>query len=107
MRYGIALIIAVILIAAGAFYVRHVERSVEQRVRQSLREAKAQGGLPPDIDPEQADLTSFGVDLPATELSRVQLAHFLVAWRLVLIPTVLLMSLGIARIVGSKRPQSK
>jgi hypothetical protein len=104
VRYGIALAVAVLLIGAGALYVRQVTRSVEHKVRQALREAKAAGQLPPEIDPEQVPLVDFGVDLPASEILRVKLAHLLVIWRFVLVPMVLLGSLGIARMLRQGRP---
>jgi hypothetical protein len=102
VRYGIALVVAVLLIGAGALYARQATRSVEQIARQALREAKAAGQLPPEFDPERTDLADFGIDLPASEMRRLKLAHFLIVWRFVLIPMILLGSLGIARITRRK-----
>ncbi len=98
VRYGASLAVAMLLIVAGALYVRHAERSIEQQMRQRLREAKAAGNLPPEIDPESANLTNLGVLLPASEMRRIEFAHLLVAWRFVLIPLVLLGSLVVARL---------
>lgn len=98
-RYGICLAIATLLIVAGAVYVRQVQRSVEQQVRQRLRDAKAAGDLPPGIDPEAPGLRDVGVPLPASEIRRLGFAHLLITWRYVLIPLVLLGSLGIARVL--------
>ena len=108
MRYAIALAAAALLIAFGVAYVQQTNRLFEQRFRQTLREAKAAGNLPPEIDAEHADLANFGVDLPPSDVLRLKFAHFLVAWRFVLIGIVLLSSLGIARILRrrSPRPQS-
>jgi hypothetical protein len=99
VRYGASLAVAMLLIVAGALYVRQAERSIEQQMRQRLREAKAAGNLTPEIDPESANLTDLGVLLPASEMRRIELAHLLVAWRFVLIPLVLLGSLVVARLV--------
>jgi hypothetical protein len=104
MRYGIAVVVAVLLIGAGAWYVRQTYQSIEQIARQALRDAKAAGELPPGFDPEQANIADFGIELPASEMRRVKLANFLIAWRFVLIPMVVLGSLGIARITRKKRP---
>lgn len=104
MRYAISLAVAVLLIAAGAGYVRYVEQSFEQQARQRLREAKAAGKLPPEIDPEAPELPAMGFPLTAPEMRRIQIAQLLVAWRLVLILTVLLASLAIARIIRRRRP---
>lgn len=107
MRYGIAMAVAVLLIGAGMVYVRQVDRSIDERIRQTLREAKASGTLPPGIDPEQPVLPAFGVDLPDSDVRRVKIANALVAWRLVLIPMVLLGSLGIARMFKRKSPRAR
>jgi hypothetical protein len=88
-----------LLIAVGALYVRQVERSIEQRMRQRLREAKAAGKLPPEIEPEAANLTDLGVLSPASDMCRIELAHLLVAWRFILIPLVLLGSVMVARLL--------
>jgi hypothetical protein len=99
VRYVGSLAVAMILIAAGVLYVTQVERSIERQMRHVLREAKAAGKLPPEIDPEAVNLTDLGVLLPASEMRRIELAHFLVAWRFVLISLVLLGSLVVARLV--------
>ena len=103
MRYGIAAVVAALIIGAGALYARQVGRSVEGYVRQALREAKAAGQLPPDIDPEHAEFRDFGVNLPASLTREVDVAHFMIVWRAALIPAVLLGSLGAARFLGRKR----
>jgi hypothetical protein len=99
VRYGGTLAVAMLLIVAGFLYVRQLERSIEQQVRQRLGEAKAAGKLPPEIEPEGTDLTGIGVHLPVSEMRRSELAHLLVAWRFVLIPLVLLGSLVVARML--------
>jgi hypothetical protein len=104
LRYGASLGVAFLLIAAGFLYVRLAERSIEKRIRQGLREAKAAGELPPEIDSEAASLPDLGVRLTASAMRRIQLAHLLVAWRFVLIPLALIVSLAIARILERRRP---
>ncbi len=98
------LAVAVLLIEAGVPYVRQVERSVEQRFRHALREAKAAGKLLPGVDPETAPRADLGIPMTASEMRRIELAHLLVAWRLVLIPLVLIGSLAIARWTGRQPP---
>ena len=99
VRYAATLAVAMLLIATGALYVRQVEHSSEQQVRQRLGEVKAAGKLPPEIDPEAVEFTNLGVPLPASETHRIELAHLLVAWRFILIPVVLLGSLMVARLL--------
>jgi hypothetical protein len=103
VRYGGSLGIAVLLIVAGFWYVQLAERSIDRRIRQILRAAKAAGEMPPGIDPEAADLPDIGVPSPASEMRRIQIAHLLVAWRFQLIPLVLIGSLAIARMLGPRR----
>ncbi len=102
MRYGIAIVLAATIIGAGAFYVRRVERSVEQKARNALKQAKAAGQLPPEIDPDRVN--DLGIQLTASEMRRVQIAHGLVALRFVLIPLILLGSLGIATLLSRNPP---
>ena len=102
VRYGVSLAVAMLLIVAGALYVRQAERSIEQQMRQRLREAKATGNLPPEIDPDAADLAKLGVPISASEMRRIELAHLLVAWRFVLIPLVLLGSVLVARLLNRR-----
>jgi hypothetical protein len=102
LRYGLALALAVSIIGVGMVFVRQTERSIEKRARQTLREAKASGKLPAGIDPERANLPDIGFPLSPTEIRRLKIAHLLVDWRLILIPLVLLGSLGVAYLF--KRP---
>jgi hypothetical protein len=104
LRYVACLAIAALLILAGVLYVRQVEHSVGERIRRELREAKAAGKLPSEIDPEADDLAGVGVPLPASEIRRIELAHLLVAWRVVLIPLVALGSVTIAYLLKRRRP---
>jgi hypothetical protein len=102
LRYGLSLAVAVSIIGAGMMFVRQTRRSIEKRARQTLREAKASGKLPAGIDPERANLSDFGFPLSHTEIRRLKIAHLLVDWRLILIPFILLGSLGVAYLL--KRP---
>lgn len=107
MRFGVALAVAVLIIALGVLFVRHTQRSIEQRFRQGLREARINGKLPPGIDPEKANPGDFGIMLSAAEMRRLEIANLLVARRIVLIPLVLMVSLGIARLLRRQPPQDK
>ncbi len=104
MRYGIALVTSLLIIGVGTLYVRQANRSFEVKFHQILRDARTAGQLPPEFDAEQANFEDFGVNLPDSEMRRMDVVHFLIRWRFVLIPMVLLASLGIARISKQKRP---
>ena len=100
MRYAIAVIVALILIGVCVHYVRHVEESMQRRVRLAIPVAQAEGRIPPDIDAEQVPLRDFGLEVSASDMQRIRLAQFLSTWRYVLIPLVLLSSLGLASLLG-------
>jgi hypothetical protein len=102
MRYGIAVAVAILLIGAAAYYVRRVERSTEQQIRKALREAKEAGELPPDVDVERMDRKDVGVRLSNLDMRHVHFAHLLVALRFVLIPTVIILSLAVARLLPGR-----
>ncbi|MDR3622623.1 MAG: hypothetical protein P4L85_24945 [Paludisphaera borealis] len=99
MRYGIAVALAILLIGAVVYYVRRVQWSTEQQIRKALREAKDAGELPPDVDVERMDLVDVGIPLSNLDMRQVQLAHLLVALRFFLIPTVIILSLAVARLL--------
>ena len=73
-------------------------------MRQRLREAKAEGTLPPGIDPEAPELPAMGFPMTAPEMRRIQLAQLLFAGRFVLIPPVLLAGLAVARVFRRRHP---
>ncbi len=107
MRYWVALVVAGLIIALGVMFVWHTQRSSEERFRQGLREARIKGTLPPGIDPDPANPGDFGIMLSAAEMRRVEIANLFVAWRFVLIPLVLIVSLGVARLLRRQPPQDK
>ncbi len=107
MRYWVALAVAVLIIALGVLFVWHTQHSIEQRFRQGLREARVKGMLPPGIDPEQANPGDFGIMLSAAEMRRVEIANLFIARRFVLIPMVLIVSLGVARLLRRQPLQDK
>lgn len=104
LRYGVCLAVAVLLIVARFVFVWQVQRSVEQQVRQQLRDAKAADRLPLGIDPDGPSLSDVGVPLPASEMRRMGFVHLLVTWRYVLIPLGLLASLGSVRLLKRNGP---
>jgi hypothetical protein len=103
MRYIVAVILAGAIIAGGAWFVRHTERSLKERVREAIKQGQVSGQLPPDIDAEEIDSADFGMEMPAAEQLRLMIAYALYAWRWVLVPAVLLSSLGIASLLGRLR----
>ncbi len=102
IRYGIALVVATLIIALGAAFVNQTQQAVEQPFRKALRDAKAAGTLPAEIDPETAQLRDFGVEVSPELMHRLQIAHLLIQWRYALIAIVVVGCLGIARVLQKK-----
>jgi hypothetical protein len=92
MRYGIALLIAALIIAAIGLFVRQTRRQLEEQIRQTLRQ---QGD-----DVESVDLHDFNVQIPAGQQAQADLAGLLAAAWFVWAPTVLALCLGCAFLVG-------
>ena len=81
MCYMVAIIVAGLVIAGAAWFVRHTERSLKQRARAAIKEGQAAGRLPPDIDAEQIDLADYDMELPASRVSyrlRILRSHGLI-----------------------------
>jgi hypothetical protein len=102
MRYVVAVIVAGVLIGAGATFVSQTNRSVERLFRQTLREAKAAGQLPEGIDPEHARVADFGRNFSPGMMWRIRVSHFLFAFRFVLAGLLILASLVTAHGLRSK-----
>jgi hypothetical protein len=103
MRYIVAIVVAGLVIAGGAWFVRQTELSLKQRLQAAIKEEQAAGRLPADLDVEQVESADIGVDLPSSEILRLTIANALVAGRFVLPAVVLLGSLGIAHLLGRLR----
>ncbi len=81
MRYVVALLIAAVIVIALVAYQRHVFVKFERIIRQSLRDAKAAGD--PNlagIDPDTAELTDFGTELPRSLITEIQVADLLASF---------------------------
>jgi hypothetical protein len=108
MRYVIALIGAAVIIGGVTLYIRQMPGSIEEAVRQKLREAERAGKLPPEfqgVDIESPDLRlpDFALRLPAEADERVQLAMFLSDYWFVWAPLVVAVCVGLAALTAPKR----
>jgi hypothetical protein len=108
MRYVIALIGAAIIIGGVALFIRQTPRSIEDLVRQRLRDEKRAGELPPElqgIDIESPDLRlpDMGMRLPRDVESRIQLAMLLSEYWFVWTPLVVAGCAGLAALTAPKR----
>ena len=103
MRYIIAIVVAGLVIAGGAWFVRQTELSLKQRLWAAIQDEQVAGRLPADIDAEHVESADVGVNLPPAEILRLTIANALVAGRFVLASAVLFGSLGIAHLLGRLR----
>lgn len=107
MRYVVALAVAGVLIAALLVYARSTVAAVESRVRDQLREQLAAGDAPPElreIDPATADIREFGVQLPPSEMSRLQFARWLLDFWLVWATAVVVLCVMVALLTRRTSP---
>jgi hypothetical protein len=99
MRYGIALVVALAILLFAGLFTWRTKRIVHEELRKSLREAKAAGTLPPELqhlDPDTERFEEVGIELPAVSVTRITIADLILAYWLVLGPLVILLCLGTA-----------
>src|SRR5215216_3079175 len=103
MRYGVALLIAALVIAAGGLLAWLTIRQVEAEVRDSLRRQQEAGELPPElqgVDIGSVDIRQFTVKLPADQEGRLALARVLADLWYIWVLAVVLLCLAGAALVG-------
>jgi hypothetical protein len=105
MRVLIPLAVAALIIAAGGLFIWHTHYSVDQAIRNSLRQAKQAGTLPPelqDVDPDTADLKipDTQIKLPSGLHQRLQIVYLLMDWRYILVPLILVAAFGITALLS-------
>lgn len=109
MRYGVAFIVAAGILLAGALFARQTKHTVLAEFRKSLREAKAAGTLPPELqhlDPETATMEGFGFEIPAALEARIWAADIIYAFWFVLGPLVIVSCLSLAALSNRFMPPS-
>jgi hypothetical protein len=92
MRYGIALLIAAILIAAIGLFAWQTRRQFEEQIRQNLGQ---QG-----VNAESVKFPDLNVKLPAGQQFRMDLARLLTSTWYVWAPVVVALCLAFAKFVG-------
>jgi hypothetical protein len=97
--------VAALLIAAGGLFVWHTFHSLDRAVRDSLRQAKQAGTLPPelqDVDPETAELKipDMQIKLPSGLQQRVEIAYLLMDWWYIWVPLILVAAPGITALLS-------
>lgn len=109
MRYVIAFVLAVLLVAAGFVFVSQTRRATVARIAQARAEAGLTDQNPGgEISGESnaAILSDFGMEISRGEMYRIQIADLLSRFAMILVPLVFVVCLGVAAIIRSK-PVSK
>jgi hypothetical protein len=102
----VALLVAGVVIAAVAAFSWWGCTLPRRLAREQLRQQQERGELPPElqgVDPEAADLRDFNLTVPDRTLALMALARFLAVTWYVWAPAVMVVSLGIAALVGRRR----
>lgn len=99
MRYGIALGVAALVVLLGGLFPVQTKRSILADFRRQIREEKAAGTLPPEmqhLDPETATMEGFAFELPAQVVARITIADIIQGYWFVLVPFVVFGCCGAA-----------
>jgi hypothetical protein len=107
MAYVIASVVACVIILARALCIRHTQRSIEQRFRQTLRDMKERGELPPElqaVDPDTIEPTNVGIRVPARDVAKLAIAGFLFEYWYVWIPLIVVRCFGVAAWADGRSP---
>lgn len=109
MRYVVAALVAILIIAGGFLFAWVTNRQTESQIRAAVREQQESGKLPPelegkDIDSLQLeDLRDFKVKLPASNQWRLDLARVVTVLWYIWAPAVIGLCFGVAAIIGRFR----
>jgi len=106
MRYGIALLVASLIIGGAGLYVRLTFHAVETRVRQAFRERQQLGDLPPElrnVDPETVEIQAFNIKLPPDLEVRFAVARLFASRWYIWTALVVLACLSVPFLIGRWR----
>lgn len=110
MRYAIAAIFSLLILAGGAGWCRHTRQSLEDALRASFEQAKAAGDLPPemqDLDFESVSKEGFGTELPGSMVMKLSIADLFRIYWYVFVILVCGVSIGVAHWMSPKEPQQQ
>ncbi|SFJ11135.1 hypothetical protein [Planctomicrobium piriforme] len=104
-KFLIAAVIASIITAGGFALAAYLKQLVLQEIRNSLREAKAAGTLPPEM--QDLDLDNFmrmdiGIELSSQAMTRATIVDALRGLWYIWVPIVFAVCLGIAALLGRR-----
>ena len=103
LLFGIALIVACLIVGGGVFFAKHDHGGVKAKLeqfKQDLKNQKAAGQLPPDYQGVDLDQLEFGMQVPADVQIRMDIARLLADMWYVLIPLVFVWCFGLAALLA-------
>ena len=103
MRYWIALLIAVLMIAGLATFAWVTIRQTEARIRAALRQRQEAGELSPALqgmDIDRADLSDFNMKLPSAEEGKLAFARAIASLWFIWAPVVVVLCISVAVLIG-------
>ncbi len=112
MRYAIAGLISLLIVAGGYGYYWHTVRSIKTFIRSQF---EAEGvAVPPEIaavldfeKPAKGAFLGYGTELPGHVISKINLCDILRSYAVYLIVFVCGVSFGIAHWMSPKAPQQE
>jgi hypothetical protein len=105
LRYGIALVVAALVVLAGFVFVRSTYAEIRSKFKQGVTARAAREGRPltpaqeAELDAE-FDRGNFGMTLPSGMMIRLDLSMWLAEFWYILIPLVVLACLAAAFLLG-------
>lgn len=110
MRYVIAAIVSVLILAGGAGWYRQLGESIKGEFRADFQRAKDAGELPEELQNVEFETVwqrGFGGEVSSSRMAKIQLTSFLRVFWYVWVILVCGISFGIAHWMSPKAPQQE
>jgi len=110
MRYVVALIVALVVIGAGAIFVQTTTQGLRGRMLPSLEAARARGTISEEQYRDalaQESVKGFGIELPPREIVRLKVADYLSGFWFVLAPLAIALCLAVAHLTRRSQQNSE
>lgn len=110
MRYAIAALVSLLILAGGAGWCRHTRQNFWDMMRADFERAKAAGDLPPEqqnLSFDEVREQGFGTELPGSMLVKLNIADLFRVYWFVFVILVCGISFGIAHWMSPQAPQQE
>ena len=89
------MVVAFCLIGCGVLFIRNTRHALEQKLRAELQTMAARGEIS-QAEADAGDVSDMGMELPESELFRINMADILMGFSFVWVPLVIALCLGVA-----------